>query len=110
ETSPPVPPTGPSREGKVAVRILTALVVVFAACSSPAPPAGPIVVVDDAGDTVRLAHPSVRVASLIPTTTELLFDLGADSQVVGRTKWCDWPPQVQRVTNLGDGIGPNVEA
>jgi iron complex transport system substrate-binding protein len=92
------------------MRILAVLIAFITACSSHAPPGGPMVLVDDGGDTVRLAHPALRVASLIPATTELLFALGADSQVVGRTKWCDWPPQAQQVTNLGDGIAPNVEA
>jgi ABC-type Fe3+-hydroxamate transport system substrate-binding protein len=68
------------------------------------------VLVDDAGDTVRLARPASRVASLAPATTELLFAIGAGSQVVGRTTWCDWPAEAAAVTNLGDGIAPSVEA
>src|SRR4029079_6117091 len=30
--------------------------------------------------------------------------------VVGRSTWCDYPAEAARVTNLGDGINPNVEA
>ena len=48
--------------------------------------------VDDAGDTVIVAAPVTRVASLIPATTELLFAIGAGDAVVGRTTWCDYPP------------------
>jgi iron complex transport system substrate-binding protein len=29
---------------------------------------------------------------------------------VGRTHFCDWPPVVRAVPDLGNGIGPNVEA
>ena len=72
--------------------------------------AGGIVVIDDARDTVRLEHPATRIVSLIPASTELLFALGAGSQVVGRTRWCDWPAEAARVTDVGDGIDPNVEA
>lgn len=79
-------------------------------CGSRPAASGPLVLVDDAGDTVRLAQPAVRVASLAPSTTELLFALGAGSRVVGRTTWCDWPPEASAVTNLGDGLSPNVEA
>jgi ABC-type Fe3+-hydroxamate transport system substrate-binding protein len=82
----------------------------LAACGRAAPPAGPLVLVDDAGDTVRLARPAVRVASLIPATTELMFALGAGGQTVGRTAWCDWPAEAAALPNLGDGIGPSVEA
>ena len=66
--------------------------------------------VDDAGDTVRLARPARRVVSLIPATTELLFAIGAGPAVVGRTQWCDYPAAAAAVPNLGDGINPNVEA
>jgi iron complex transport system substrate-binding protein len=39
-----------------------------------------------------LAEPARRIVSLNPTTTELLFAIGAGDRVVGRTRWCDWPP------------------
>lgn len=59
---------------------------------------------------MRLARPARRVASLAPSTTELLFAIGAGPLVVGRTTWCDWPPAAAAVTNLGDGLSPNIEA
>ena len=80
------------------------------ACRNSTVAAGPISVVDDAGDTVRLAAPARRVVSLIPATTELLFAIGADSLVVGRTNYCDYPAAAKAVPNLGDGIKPNIEA
>jgi ABC-type Fe3+-hydroxamate transport system substrate-binding protein len=82
----------------------------MAAACSKAPSTGPLVLVDDAGDTVRLPHPALRVASLAPSTTELLFAIGAGSRVVGRTRWCDWPAEAEAVPNLGDGIAPSIEA
>jgi iron complex transport system substrate-binding protein len=84
--------------------------VLLVACQSPAISTGTISVVDDAGDTVRLAAPARRVVSLIPATTELLFAIGADSLVVGRTNYCDYPARAKAVPNLGDGIKPNIEA
>ena len=82
-----------------------------AACSRPAPViSGEIVAVDDAGDTTRLEAPAARVVSLIPATTELLFAIWAGDAVVGRTTWCDYPEEALAVTNLGDGIAPNIEA
>ena len=67
-------------------------------------------VVDDAGDTLALAAPARRIVSLIPATTELLFAIGAGPQVVGRTQYCDYPPEAAAVPNLGDGIKPSLEA
>jgi ABC-type Fe3+-hydroxamate transport system substrate-binding protein len=71
---------------------------------------GRLRVVDDAGDTVAVATPARRIASLIPATTELLFAIGAGGAVAGRTAWCDYPAAAEAVPNLGDGIGPSLEA
>jgi iron complex transport system substrate-binding protein len=82
----------------------------FAGCRSAEKPAGEISVVDDAQDTLRLAAPARRIVSLIPATTELLFAIGADSAVVGRTHYCDYPAEASSVPDLGDGIRPSIEA
>lgn len=65
--------------------------------------------VDDLGHPVGLAHPARRIASLSPSTTELLFAIGAGNRVVGRTRWCDFPPQATAVPSVGDGLNPNLE-
>jgi len=82
-----------------------------AACHErPRAVSGRIWVVDDAGDTVRLQEPARRVVSLIPSSTELLFAIGAGSTLVGRTSYCDYPPAAKAVPDLGDGIKPSIEA
>jgi iron complex transport system substrate-binding protein len=81
-----------------------------AACRSDSPEPGALIGVDDAGDTVALRGPARRIVSLIPAATELLFAIGADSLVVGRTQYCDYPPSATAVPNLGDGIKPSIEA
>ncbi|HET7024595.1 MAG TPA: helical backbone metal receptor [Gemmatimonadales bacterium] len=81
----------------------------LSACGHPAA-SGTISLVDDAGDTVRLSHPAERVVSLIPATTELLFAIGAGPEVVGRTRFDDWPPSAASVPSVGDGLEPSVEA
>ena len=92
-------------------RLVLAVAPALLACGPPAAGAGgTVVVVDDAGDTVSVRAPARRIVSLIPATTELLFAIGAGSAVVGRTEWCDYPAEARRVTNLGDGINPNLEA
>jgi iron complex transport system substrate-binding protein len=90
--------------------ILLAVVVASTSCRRDAGSNGRISVVDDAGDTVSLAAPARRVVSLIPATTELLFAIGGDSLVVGRTTYCDYPAAVRAIPDLGDGIKPNIEA
>lgn len=43
---------------------------------------------------VTLAH--MRIVSLLPSTTEILFALGAGDQVVGVTFECDHPPEARQ--------------
>lgn len=64
---------------------------------------------DDLGHRVALTHPARRIVSLSPSTTELLFAIGAGAQVVGRTRWCDYPPEAAAVPSVGDGLNPNLE-
>jgi iron complex transport system substrate-binding protein len=95
----------------VVLRFVLALALALLACGRSASGArGTVVVVDDAGDSVSVRAPATRVVSLIPATTELFFAIGAGRVVVGRTQWCDYPAEALRVTDLGPGINPNLEA
>lgn len=77
----------------------------------PAPASGGVLsVIDDAGDTITLRAPARRIVSLIPAATELLYAIGAESRLVGRTQYCDYPVAVRAIPNLGDGIKPSIEA
>jgi ABC-type Fe3+-hydroxamate transport system substrate-binding protein len=91
-------------------RAWVGVLLAAAACRAGASGQAAASVVDDAGDTVAVQVPARRIASLIPATTELLFAIGAGDRLVGRTEWCDYPPEARRVDNLGDGINPNLEA
>ncbi len=51
-----------------------------------------------------------RIVSLLPSFTEILFDIGAGDRLVGRTTWCDYPPAALAVASVGDGMPPNIEA
>lgn len=46
---------------------------------------------DQMNSTIRLEAPPRRIVSLVPSQTELLFDLGLDVEVVGITKFCIHP-------------------
>ena len=89
---------------------LVTLVLLAACAPAPARPGDGTAMIDDFGDTLALAAPPQRIVSLNPTTTEILFALGAGPRVVGRTKWDLWPDSARLVPETGDGIRPNVEA
>jgi iron complex transport system substrate-binding protein len=67
---------------------------------------------DDFGDiiTVGAAHRPERIVSLNPTTTEILFAIGAGSRVVGRSTYDVFPNEAKAVTDVGMPLRPNVEA
>lgn len=67
-------------------------------------------VFDDFGDSIVVAAPATRVVSLNPVTTELIFALGAGDRLVGRTSFDLYPDAARAVTDVGNGMQPNVEA
>lgn len=56
------------------------------------------------------ARYGARVVSLNPTATEVIFAIGAQSRLVGRSRWDEFPAEAASIPALGDGIRPNVEA
>jgi ABC-type hemin transport system substrate-binding protein len=68
----------------------------------PLAPANEPDLVDALGTVHEVASATARIVSLVPSITELLFDLGLAAQVVGRTGFCVHPePLVKRVAKVG---------
>jgi len=51
-----------------------------------------------------------RIISLSPSTTETLFALGLGDKAVGRTRFCNYPPEAKLVKEVGGYVDPNYEA
>jgi ABC-type Fe3+-hydroxamate transport system substrate-binding protein len=60
-------------------------------------------VTDQTGYTVQLALPPQRIISLVPSQTELLYDLQAGHRVVGITRYCVHPTQWQTEKTIVGG-------
>jgi iron complex transport system substrate-binding protein len=73
--------------------LLVGLVALVAACRSPAATARPD-----------------RVISLSPSTTEAVFAIGAGDRLVGRSRYCDYPPEAARLPVVGGFADPSIEA
>src|SRR5258706_12249883 len=57
---------------------------------------------DQLGRTVTINVPPQRIVSLVPSQTELLYDLGLRDEVVGITKFCIHPNEwFQTKTRVG---------
>jgi len=51
-----------------------------------------------------------RVISTAPSITEMIYALGAEGELVGVTSYCDFPPEAQQKSIIGDFAAPNIEA
>ena len=61
--------------------------------------------VDGLDRTVALEKPAQRIVSLAPSNTEILFAIGAGSQVVGRDEFSDYPAEAKDLASIGGGFG-----
>ncbi len=50
----------------------------------------------------------LRILSLTPNVTEILFAMGLGDQVVGRTTWCNEPPEARALPVVGDTLHMNL--
>ena len=64
---------------------------------------------DDQNDRIILKKPAHRIISLSPDITEILFDIGAGSQVVGVVSGSDYPDAAKHIPRIGSYLGIDLE-
>jgi len=75
----------------------------------------PLKLVDDADRVVVIKSEPLRIVSMAPSSTEILFALGLGDRVVGVTQYCNYPPLVNelkekgKLTVIGGFWTPDVE-
>lgn len=52
---------------------------------------------------------TLRIVSLSPSTTEAAFAIGAGAFMVGRSHFCDHPPEAKALPDVGGYVDPNFE-
>lgn len=65
---------------------------------------GSLALKDDLGREVKLTARPARIVSLAPSITEILFAVGAGPQVVGVTKYCNYPPKAGQGREIVGGF------
>lgn len=66
---------------------------------------------DGLGREITLETTPQRIVSLAPSNTEILFAIGAGSQVVGRDEFSDYPAEAASIESIGGSFGEyNIEA
>jgi len=66
-------------------------------------------ITDDAGRSLRLAHPAQRIVSLSPGITELLFALGAGERIVATSEFSDYPAAARLLPRVSRAQGIDLE-
>jgi len=89
-------------------RLFTLLLLLVTSACSAAPAAvtgGEISLQDGLGREVILENPADRIVSLSPSVTEILFAVGAGSQVVGRDSFSNYPAEAASIQDVGGSMG-----
>jgi iron complex transport system substrate-binding protein len=84
------------------VKTLALLLLVVGCDRPPGTPGTGTPAVDSRGKTVLIPARPERIVSLAPSTTELLFDVGAGEQIAGVTTYCEFPPEARSKPKIGD--------
>jgi iron complex transport system substrate-binding protein len=85
-------------------RLKTFVVVIALACGVLAAPAAPVAQRGAASGGVPR-----RIVSLVPATTEMLFDMGQGARIAGVGSYDRFPPDVEKLPRLGGLLDPGVE-
>ncbi len=98
------------------VSLLLVLVMVLAVAvgcgktEETPPPSTTISVTDDLGKTIELDKPAEKIVSLAPSNTEIVFAVGAGDKLIGRTDYCNFPPEASSVESIAGYSTPNIDA
>ena len=83
---------------KLVIRIVLVLVVLSLVSCTKSKPAA------------RGEGAAQRIVSLSPSTTEAVYAVGAGTKMVGRSRYCDFPPEVTKLPQVGGYVDPSFEA
>jgi len=68
-----------------------------------------VTVRDDAGKSVTLDKPALRVISMAPHVTELLFAAGGGDRIVGAVNYSDYPEAANKIPRIGSNREVDIE-
>ena len=69
----------------------------------------PMTITDSDGKEITIETEPMTVVSMAPNITELIYKLGLDSRLIGRTDYCDYPEAVSSIESVGTLREPDIE-
>lgn len=64
---------------------------------------------DWVGRQLEVPEVPLKVVSLAPSITEIIFYLGHGGQLAAVTKHCDYPPEARKIKKIGTYVQPDLE-
>ncbi|MCL5031016.1 MAG: cobalamin-binding protein [Bacteroidetes bacterium] len=95
---------------KITSAFILICIILLAGCGkSPESRLKSFEIKDDLGEKIILDYVPKRIISLAPNLTEMIYDLGLGNELVGDTRYCDYPTAAQNVEKVGDMLTFNFE-
>jgi iron complex transport system substrate-binding protein len=66
-------------------------------------------ITDEAGRSITVPETVTRFISLAPNLTEIIYAVGGGDGLVGRTTYCNYPAEAQKIEAVGDTLKPSIE-
>ncbi len=91
------------------MRKLSLCLLILLCTASACLAAYPMRVKDARGKEILIRSKPMRIVSVAPSNTEILYALGLGSRVVGVTRYCNYPAEAKNKPKVGD-MNTNAEA
>jgi len=69
----------------------------------------PLTVIDSFGREVTIESEPMKIISLSPAVTEIVYALGRSDRLIARTDYCNYPQEVVEIESIGQIMDPNIE-
>ena len=69
----------------------------------------PITLTDDSGIEITLTEKPQRIISAAPSNTEIIFALELEENLVGRSEFCNYPREAEKIESIGKMSPLNLE-
>ena len=66
-------------------------------------------VIDQVGRTLEVPENPVRIITLAPSITEIIYDLGQEKRLVGVTQYSTYPSEAKALPRIGSYVRPDIE-
>jgi iron complex transport system substrate-binding protein len=93
----------------IIVALIMGLSLIVCGCGKKLERRETVTFTDFADRQVKIPKTVLRIISMAPNVTEMLFAIGLDNEIVGVTEFCNYPESAKSKTKIGGYYNPNIE-